>query len=69
MRDLANGLLAAGFRPRSCARKDTYASRPLAERAAQHYTAKRGWKLFVYRCERCKGWHLTKHPQFQGGKP
>ena len=53
----------AALRNKACESKNRYSSRYEAEQAiaacAEH--GKRG--LHMYRCEYCKGWHLTSKPQ------
>jgi hypothetical protein len=74
MKSMAEALLAAGILLPACSRKHTYVTRRSAEACANQCTARRRWKLYVYRCERCSAlegadvYHLTKRPQFKGGK-
>lgn len=52
----------AALRRKACESKNRYHSRADAEEAirmcADHGTA----GLVCYRCEYCRGWHLTSHP-------
>lgn len=43
----------------SCARKNRYPTREVAETAALRCEAERGVPLRVYHCDACGGWHLT----------
>ncbi|GAA1537106.1 hypothetical protein GCM10009788_44690 [Nocardioides humi] len=42
--------------------KNRYASQREAIRNALAASRKSGYALRVYRCSKCKGWHLTKKP-------
>lgn len=45
----------------ACGRKRALARRQ-AERMAERYTKRRGYKIYTYRCHYCGKWHLTKRP-------
>ena len=47
---------------KSCERKKRYASRAAAEEAIALCEAHGTYGLHCYRCEYCKGWHLTHQP-------
>ena len=62
-REQGNQERAAALRYKACERKNRYASRAEAEAAisaCENYGA-RG--LHCYKCEYCKGWHLTSKPE------
>lgn len=46
-----------------------YSSEEFARRIACRQTNASGWRLSVYRCPHCHGFHLTKRPQFPQGRP
>jgi hypothetical protein len=72
---MALALRAAGFRtvvlvrtPVICPTgKCRFETRDRAERIVPR--SHNGYRLFVYKCDLCGAWHLTKRPQFRGGKP
>lgn len=50
------------LRAKACESKNRYASRQEAEEVIA-WCAERGKRgLQCYRCDYCKGWHLTSHP-------
>ena len=49
-------------RLRACESKNRYASRAEAEEAKAWSEAHGARGLAIYRCEWCRGWHLTSHP-------
>jgi len=49
-----------------CQSKNRYATKEFAERLAQRGRTNQGWRISVYHCDVCDGWHLTKRPQGQG---
>ena len=50
-------------RLRACESKNRYASRAEAEEAKAWSEAHGARGLAIYRCEWCRGWHLTSHPR------
>lgn len=49
-------------RAKACDSKNRYASRAEAEEAKAWCEARGTRGLSIYRCEWCRGWHLTSHP-------
>lgn len=47
----------------SCSRKQRYSDEFGARAAGQLFGTKSNIKLYVYPCNLCKGWHITKRPQ------
>jgi hypothetical protein len=47
---------------KSCQSKNRYTTEQEARAVAQDCMAKGSAKLSVYKCDKCKGWHLTSHP-------
>jgi hypothetical protein len=45
-----------------CLGKTRFHKRATAERAAQHASKMCGFKLNVYLCDCCSGYHMTKKP-------
>lgn len=43
-----------------CRGKKRHVSERIAEREAAQWTAERGVPLYTYRCQHCKGYHLTR---------
>lgn len=53
----------AALRRKSCESKNRYRSRAEAEEAIAACAAHGTFGLHSYRCDFCKGWHLTHKPQ------
>lgn len=53
----------ASLRRKACESKNRYASRAEAEDAIAACATHGTTGLHLYRCEYCKGWHLTSHPR------
>ena len=51
------------YRKRGCLRKAAYSKRAAAEAAAAKVMMAHKIDLFVYQCEFCRDWHLTKKRQ------
>lgn len=55
-------LLEIGLRP--CLRKVQYPSKKVAKKAAdRNMQARGGRKLYIYRCQNCRKWHLSNLEQ------
>lgn len=57
-----NGKLVAVIE-RSCATKVRYNDDIVARAVGQIEQRAAGYKLYIYPCPICRGWHLTKQPQ------
>lgn len=57
-----NGQLVAEIE-RGCESKQRYSDEFGVRAAGLVYQAKAKFKLYIYPCTVCRGWHLTKRPQ------
>lgn len=53
---------------RRCTSKNRYTDEFTARAMGQCQEERHGLPLWLYRCDLCRGWHLTKHPQSAGWK-
>lgn len=54
----------AGQVYRACTRKTRFLNERMAQKRADEINALEGRKFDSYRCQHCKGWHLTSKVQF-----
>lgn len=57
-----NGHLVAAVE-RRCSHKNRYCDEATARAMGITQSIASGYKIYVYPCTICKGWHLTKSPQ------